>query len=219
MRYANESARIESVKLRLIQMYSGLMPTTSAIAGTVRGIRQMNSTMRLRRGRRNRTHTMVGSSKPSIKSDVINASSRDTVIAVASSGVLGIAAHAENVRAELMPMPRVENSNIAPIGTRKNAAASAKITMRKAWSLMRRERVIAASPQPLGGPALEQRVQAHHDQHDRDHGQPGRARTGLAGEEGLHLQRHDHPALRQQCGGGSVGGERVREQQQRAAEE
>src|SRR4029077_5969884 len=70
MTYANDRTRIESLMLMLIQLYSGLIPTTRAIAGTVSGIRQMNSTARFSWGRRRRTHTIVGSRIASIRIEV-----------------------------------------------------------------------------------------------------------------------------------------------------
>src|ERR1700694_707739 len=55
MRYGNDSNRIESLMLILLQRLIGKMPTTSAIAGIVSGSRQRNSTIRFTEGILKRT--------------------------------------------------------------------------------------------------------------------------------------------------------------------
>src|SRR5436305_8957510 len=102
------------------------MPTTSAIAGTVSGMRQMNSTTRLILGSRSRTHTMVGSSSTSIMTDVMTASSREAMIASESSGVLAMSFQESSVRGAAMPLPRVDKHMDANIGIRHNNAAASK---------------------------------------------------------------------------------------------
>src|SRR6266550_6192044 len=160
----------------------GLIPTTRAIAGTVSGMRQMNSTTRLIRGRRSRTQTMVGSTSTSITTDVIAASSSEAMIASVRPGVLAICVHASRLRGALMELPRVENSNIAPIGTRKKAPSTRNTVIRKIWSLSRRDLFTVGSSQPVRGAPLEQRVERHDDQDDDDHRQ--RQRLGIAGLTG-----------------------------------
>src|ERR1700730_4207185 len=162
----------------LIHTYMGRRPTTSAMAGTVSGRRQMNSTARLRPGSRSRTQAMVGSSRASMATEVIAASCNETVMAVTRSGVVPIADQASRVRGALMPLPRVENSNIAPIGRRKNAPITSKTVVRKIRSLRRRD-LFTRSPEPSGRSALEQAVQHHHDRNDQDHRE--RQRLGEAG--------------------------------------
>src|SRR5256885_3880517 len=201
------------------------MPTTSAIAGTVSGSRQMNSTTRLIRGRRRRTHTIVGRTRTSMSAIVIAASSSEATIASVNPVVLVICVHASSVRGALMLLPRVENSNMAPIGTRKNAPRTTKTTTRKAWSLTRRDLFTLASAQPLRGSPLQQGVERHHDQHDHDHGEreglgeARLARTCLAGERRLDLQWNQHAALGEEGRRRRVRGERVGEQEERAPQE
>src|SRR6266508_4388288 len=201
----------------------GTMPTTSAIAGTVNGIRQMNSITRLRPGNLSRTHTIVGSSRTSIAIQVIAASSREAVIASVRSGVWTMFFHASRLRGAVSALPRVENSNIAPMGTRKNAPRTRKTIARNSWSLRRRDLLISSS-QPVRGAPLKQRVERHHDQNDQDHGQrkrlgePRLDSTRLAGQKVRDLQRHDDTTLGDQGSCRRVRGERVRKEQQRAAE-
>src|SRR3984893_18566440 len=184
----------------LIHTYMGRRPTTSAMAGTVSGRRQMNSTARLRPGSRSRTQAMVGSSRASMAIEVIAASCNETVMAVTRSGVVPIADQASRVRGALMPLPRVENSNIAPIGSRKNAPMTSRTVVRKSGSLKRRDR-LTRSPQPSRRSALEQGVQHHHDCHDHDHrkrqrfGEAGLSPPRLADQQLLNFQRHDDTAL------------------------
>src|SRR5579864_7064687 len=207
----------------LIQTYRGLRPTTRAIAGTVNGKRQMNSTMRLIRGSRSRTQTIVGSSKASIPSDVITASCREVTIPFTSPGVCAIRSQASSVRGEVTSVPRVENSSIAPTGMRKNAPMRSSTTTRKTRSLSRRDLVKLVEPTRRA--SLEQGVQSHHDDDDEYHrhrqrlGQAGLRLLCLAREQGLDLQGHVVTAVRQQGRDGRVGGERVREQEERAAQE
>src|SRR5438105_10424393 len=201
----------------------GRMPTTRAMAGTVSGIKQMNSMTRLRPGRRSRTQTMVGSTSTSMTTEVIAASSSDAMIASPRPGVVPMAVQALRVRGALTLFPRVENSNMAPIGPRKKAPRTTKTTMRKIWSLRRRERFNAGSPQPMRCAPLEQRVKDHHDEDDHDHGQCQRfgetrlARPCLTGEQGLDLQGHDYSALGNEGRSRGVRGKRVGEQKQRAS--
>src|ERR1700674_3611174 len=187
--------RIESLILILIQRLIGTRPTTSAMAGMVSGSRQRNSTTRCRPGNRNRTQTMVGRRSTSIAMEVIAASSRDAVIASIRSGVLMMLVQASRVRGAVSLFPRVENSNIAPIGTRKNAPMTRRTATRKTCSLSLRDRVMPGSSQPPRCSSLKQRVQRHHDGDDDDHRQRERlGKTGLrlarlAGEQALDLQR------------------------------
>src|SRR5437588_511961 len=202
----------------------GRRPTTSAIAGTVRGSKQMNSTMRLRRGSRSRTQTMVGSSSISIAIDVMAASCREAVIASTMSGVLKIEAHASSVRGAFSPLPRVENSNMAMSGVMKKAPITTNTTTLKTCSLMRRE-LFTRSPQPSRCPALQEAVQGHNDRDDDDHGERQRLRESwlaaahLAHQHVLDLERHDHAPLCDECGGRRISREGVRKQEQRAAQE
>src|ERR1051326_93702 len=202
----------------------GRSPTTSAIAGTVSGSRQMNSTMRLRPGSLSRTQTMVGSSRTSMVTDVITASSSEAVMASVRVGVLKMLAHASSVRGAVSVLPRVENSSMPTSGVMKNAPITRKTTTLKIWSLRFLDR-FNGLPQPARRAALEEAVQRHHDGHDHDHrqrqrlGQPWLRAPDLAHEDVLDLQGHDHPALRDQHRGGRVCGEGVRKQQQGAAEE
>src|SRR6266568_5628212 len=201
----------------------GRSPTTRAMAGTVSGMRQMNSTMRFRRGRRRRTQTMVGSSSANIKTEVMTASSSEATIASVKPGVVAMLVQASRVRGESMLFPRVENSNIAPIGMRKNPPSTTNTTMRK-MSRLRRRDLTGGSPQPLGRALLEDGVEDRHDEHCDDHGkgqslgQTGRAGAGLAGEQRLDLKRDQHAALGDQRGRRRVGRERVGEQKQGAPE-
>ena len=96
----------------------------------------MNSTIRLRRGSLRRTQTIVGTSSTSIAIEVMRASCSEAKIASVRSGYLGIDCQYSRVREPLLA--RVENSIIAPRGTRKKIAASAKTTYRKTCSLIRR---------------------------------------------------------------------------------
>src|ERR1700674_5848783 len=127
----------------------------------------MNSTMRLIGGRRSRTHTIVGSSKTSIPSDVITASCSEVTIPFTRPGVWAICTQASSVRGEVTLLPRVENSSMAPIGTRKKAPMTRRTTARKIRSLSRRELFTLA--QPTRGAPLKQRIKRHHDDDDDDH--------------------------------------------------
>src|SRR5437667_272464 len=155
----------------------------------------------------------------------IAASSSEAMIASTRSGVLMMLVHASMVRGAVTLLPRVENSNIAAIGTRKNTPMARKTAERKTCSLMRRDRFIRFSPQPSRCPPLKQRVKQHHDGDDRDHrqreclGESGLRLPGLAGEQVADLERHDDPSLCKQHRCRRVSGEGVREQEQRAAEE
>src|SRR6266849_765280 len=201
----------------------GTMPTTSAIAGTVSGSRQMNSTTRLRPGNLSLTHTIVGSKRTSIAMQVMAAISSDAVIASVRSGVFTMDPHALRVLS-LISRPRVENSSIAAIGTRKNAPSTMNTTALNAWSFSRRVRFISLTQPPSGSP-LQQRVQAHHQQHHHDHAnrqclrQTGLGATRLAREQVGDNERDDHAAAGDQGGRGRIGREGVGEQQQGAAEE
>src|SRR5712664_296866 len=169
--------------LILIQRLIGTRPTTSAMAGIVSGSRHRNSTIRCRPGSRRRTQTMVGKRMASMAIDVMTASSSDAVIASIRSGVLAMLVHASRVRGAVALLPRVENSNIAPIGTRKKAPITRKTMTRKSWSLSRRDRIMPVSPQPPRRPSLQQRVKRHHDGDDHDHRQRerfGKTRLRLA---------------------------------------
>src|ERR1700682_2146867 len=117
--------------LILIQRLIGKMATTSAIAGIVSGSKQRNSTIRFTEGILKRTQTMVGRISTSIAMDVIAASSSEAVIATTRSGVLAMLVQASRLRGAVTLFPRVENSNIAPSGTRKNAPISKKMATRK----------------------------------------------------------------------------------------
>src|SRR5438094_4980284 len=200
------------------------MPTTSAIAGTVSGMRQMNSMTRLRTGNRKRTHTNVGRSRTSMAMVVIAASSSDAVMASASSGVLTMFCQASRLRGAVSELPRVENSNMDAIGMRKNAPMTMKTAARNSCSLLLRWR-LTYSPQPVGGSSLENRVQGHDEEHDQDHrqrqglGEAGLCAARFARQQVRDLQRQDHAALRDQGRRGRVGGERVREEKERAAKE
>src|SRR5207302_4359950 len=196
------------------------MPTTSAIAGTVSGIRQMNSMARFSCGNLKRTQTMVGRSRTSMARQVITASSSEAVMALTRSGVWTMFFQASRFRGALIALPRVENSSIAPMGTRKKAPNTIKMVILKSWSLNRRDRVIA-SAYPLRRTPLQQRVQRGHDEDDHDHGQgqslrkPRRRASGLAGQQVGDLQRDDDAALGDEGGRGCVRREGVGEQQQR----
>src|ERR1700694_839853 len=202
--------RIESLMLILIQRLMGTRPTTSAMAGMVSGSKQRNSTTR---------------SSTSIAIDVMAASSSDAVMASTRSGVLIMLVQASRVRGAVSLFPRVENSNIAPIGTRKNAPMTRRTATRKTCSLSLRDRVMPGSSQPPRCSSLKQRVQRHHDGDDDDHRQRERlGKTGLrlarlAGEQALDLQRDDDSALGDERRRRCVRGERVREEEQRAPKE
>src|SRR5256714_2323755 len=156
------------------QRYSGARPATSTIAGMVSGSKHRNSITRFRRGRRKRTQIMVGTSRTSIPTEVITARTRDARIAATRSGVWKMVCQAASVRGA-SPFPRVENSNIAPIGTKKKAPKTRKTTTRKICSLSRRFRLIppdqrrVRSLQPFGGSALKQGVKDHYHGNDHDH--------------------------------------------------
>src|SRR5712664_3956935 len=140
-----DSIRIESLMLMRIQRLMGKMPTTRAMAGIVSGSKERNSTIRLSDGSLRRTQTIVGMSSTSIAIDVIAASSSEAVMASMRSGVLRMLVHASMVRGAVTLLPRVENSNIAAMGTRKKAPMTRNTITRKTRSLLRRERLIAAT--------------------------------------------------------------------------
>src|SRR6267378_1905087 len=183
------------------------MPTTSAIAGTVSGRRQMNSMIRVKPGRRSRTQTMVGSSKTSIPIEVIAASSRETEIACTRSGTLMMSAQVSSVRGAVRLLPRVENSTMAPIGTRKNAPMTRKTVARKTPSLKRRARFTRARPaggyssQPSATSLLQHGVQDRDDRDDENHRHSERFREPrlgaacLAGQQVADCQGHDEAPL------------------------
>src|SRR5438270_4662159 len=184
------------------------MPTTRAIAGTVSGSRQMNSMILLKAGRRSRTQTMVGRSRASMATEVITASCSETEMAWTRSGTLMMAVHVSSVRRAVKLFPRVENSNMAPIGTRKNAPMTRKTVMRKIRSLRRRALFTRPRPggdrssQPSGTSLLQHRVEDRDDRDDQNHGQGERFRESglgascLAGEQGADCQGYDQVALR-----------------------
>src|ERR1700674_2353199 len=210
MRYANASTWVKGETLISIQTYIGLSATIRAIAGTVRGRRQTNSTIRFKPGRRRRTQTMVGRSRTSIATGVITASSRDTMMPLTRPGVWPIRVQPSSVRGALIALPRVENSNIATSGARKKTPTTTNTTQRKIVSFRRRDRCIS-SPQPFGSAPLQHRVQGRHDHDDHDHGQGQglcKARLcllGLAGEQVLDLQGDVNPSLGEQRGRRGVG--------------
>src|SRR5213594_3936151 len=136
---------------------------------------------------------MVGTSKSSIPSEVKTASPNEARIAATRSGVWPIVSQALRVRGASSVTPRVENSNMAPIGTRKKAPSTRKTATRKICSLSRRLRLIRrihrqSSLQPPGCPALEHRIEDHHDGHQDDHhqgkrgGDTGAGQADFAGE-------------------------------------
>ena len=67
-------------------MYIGNKPTTSTIAGIVKGKSDMNSMIRVRRGSLRRTQTIVGTRSTSITTEVITASCSEATIAPVRSG-------------------------------------------------------------------------------------------------------------------------------------
>src|SRR5881227_4313516 len=180
----------------------GANPATSTIAGIVNGRRQRNSITRLRWGSRKRTQIMVGTSNRSIPSEVSTASAREAKMAATRSGVCAIVSQALRVRGASSVTPRVENSNMAPIGTRKKAPSTRKTATRKICSLSLRLRLMMTpsprrSLQPPRRPPLQHRVQHHHDRDDDNHyqgqrgGDPRVRQADLAGERIGDQQRSD----------------------------
>src|SRR5579859_2090953 len=133
---------------------------------------------------------------------------------------------ATQVRDELMPLPRVENSNMAPIGVRKKRPKTIRAITRNTWVRMRLRRLISAtSLEPARGSALQDGVRNHHDRHDHDHSQSQRLRLAGIGQADLALdqianrQGHDRIALVDQRRGGRVRRKRVGEEQEGGAQE
>ena len=93
------------------------------------------------------TQTIVGTRSTSAAIEVIAASSSDTMIAALRSGSEGICRQYVSVLAAPIPVPRVLNSNIAAIGTRKNSPAAMNTPVRKT---SRRRRLRALTPERPG---------------------------------------------------------------------
>src|SRR3989442_15152936 len=207
----------------------GASPATSTMAGMVSGNRQRNSITRLRWGSRRRTQIMVGTSSTSMPSEVRTANPNEARMAATRSGVCAMVSHAFSVRGASSVTPRVENSNMAPIGTRKKAPSTRKTAIRKIWSLRRRLRLIwttsrRRSLQPLRRPPLQHRIEHHDHRDDHDHyqgerrGDSGVRQADFAGERVGDQQRGDDAALVDQRSNGGIGRKCVGEEQQRAAE-
>src|SRR5256886_11773829 len=156
---------------------------------------------------------MGGTSKSSIPSEVKTASPNDAGMAATRSGVCPMLSQALSVRGAVSVTPRVENSNMAPIGRRKKAPSTRKTATRKICSLSRRLRLMTTpsprrSLQPPRRPPLQHRVQHHHDRDDDNHyqgqrgGDPRVRQADLAGERIGDQQRSDDAALVDQgcCG-------------------
>src|SRR5437867_2471196 len=109
---------------------------------------------------------MVGTSKSSMPSEVKTASPNEARMAATRSGVCAMVSQALRVRGAVSVTPRVENSNMAPIGTRKKAPSTRKTATRKIRSLRRRLRLMRTTSrrrswQPPRRRPLQHRVEHH----------------------------------------------------------
>src|SRR5205823_15013455 len=149
---------------------------------------------------------MVGTSKSRMPSEVKTASPNEARMAATRSGVCAMVSQALRVRGAVSVTPRVENSNMAPIGTRKKAPSTRKTATLKICSLRRRLLLMRTtsrrrSLQPPRRPPLQHRVEHHDHRDNHDHhqgerrGNSGVRQADLAGERIRDQQRRDDTAL------------------------
>src|ERR1700729_1944853 len=101
----------------------GARPTTSTMAGMVSGSKQMNSMTRLNHCTRSRIQIMVGTTRTTITTLVMTASSSVISMDDSSGGGPGYEAIAVQAATDQLPglVPSKENLTMASSGSRKNS--------------------------------------------------------------------------------------------------
>src|SRR4051794_12895489 len=194
-------------------------------AGMVSGSRQRNSTSRVAAGTCSLTQIIVGTSRTTIPTLAMPASSRDVRIASLISGLSNSARQAAPVPS-LVIVSLVLTLSSASRGTAKKSPKHRSRTTR----VIRHDHDCVTgdpppSPEPPRGTPQHQGVGRHHYRDDDHHlegeceAEPLLPEDDLAGERGADEQWRDERALADQRRRGRIGREGVREQEERAAQE